>query len=149
MGHPDWNPGSKAGLDFQITKPANPGTNADVTLTVPPAEQWRILSLYSDFTADANVASRTLILQVEDGVAARVFRLPSGVDVTAGQTRNQGWVTGFGAQARNAGSTIEVLPVGELYAQAGWVIRITATNKHIGDRHSNVLLLAERVRSLS
>lgn len=144
-GTPDWFPVSKSVLSFNVTKPADPSSSADITVTVPLEEQWRLLVAKVTLTAGAAVANRELFLHVEDDGGFTIYRMSTGQLVTAGNSLVCSFAAGVGAIVLSAVGTVVDVPLPELYLLPSWVARFTFTNKQAADRLSSAVFLSERI----
>ena len=57
------------------------------TFTVPDREVWQVLSLWVEYTAGTDIATRQIRVQIRDDTDDVMMELAPGVTVTASQTR--------------------------------------------------------------
>lgn len=109
---------------------ADPAAGADpATITVPANKVWKIKTITGTLVADANVATRIVMVTITDGTNT-VYE----VNLTGTQTASQTVIHNWGelAPATTTGSyRLGTLP--NLRLEAGWTISITTTNIQVGD----------------
>jgi hypothetical protein len=74
----DWTP------ELQSDVAAN---DSDKTFTVPALTQWRIKSIWCDFTSSAGVGNRQMTIEIQDGAANVLGRVKAGIVQAASLTR--------------------------------------------------------------
>jgi hypothetical protein len=109
----------------------DPAAGAEVSETVPTNARWRLMAVFVQFVADANVANRNPFLIIDDG-ATTLLEIGSSTSITAGQTinLNYGAVGGNAAPGSN-GHVISIPP--DLYLMGGFRIRTATTSIQAGD----------------
>lgn len=65
----DWTPSLQSDTNLN---------DSDKTFTVPPATQWRIKSIWADFTSTAVVGVRQMTVEIQDGAANVLARIKVG-----------------------------------------------------------------------
>lgn len=74
----DWTP------SLQADEALN---DSDKTLTVPADTQWRVKSIWVEFTSDATAADRQLVIEIQDAAADVISQTRAGVIQGASITR--------------------------------------------------------------
>ncbi|HZQ65584.1 MAG TPA: hypothetical protein VFA66_10205 [Gaiellaceae bacterium] len=123
-GYPDFGRVSKTLSDLALLK----GTASTSTLlvfeTVPPAQRWRLLSVYCNPTTTGAAGNRSFLLRVRDDVDATVALVPAALVLPASTAGDLTWAAGIGASVAPSGVTREVDPLPELYLLPGWDLRV-------------------------
>ncbi len=136
MHHPHFGHVQRLGI------PA-PAVATDWTTTVPASLIWKILSISFQFTTDANVANRAMIIDIDDGVLAYASFVYFG-NHTAGNTII------YTATAAPTDSWHDVyyhrqiaIP-SNLWLPAGTIIHSTIANIQPGDQVGNIGMIVEQ-----
>jgi hypothetical protein len=133
------------GSQAEERTPANPGAGADVVVTVPAGEVWRLIGVHVDFGTNATVASREVYLAIRDAadMGAAAFGAPTIQAASNGFSYT--WVTGgVGAWDRGNSNAHQVMGIGEVYLFAGWDLVISALNKQGGDAFTSCHIVVEK-----
>jgi hypothetical protein len=122
----------------------NPGAGANFSYTVPDRTSLELISLDFNFTADANVANRYLIVSVTYS-GWTLFRSRGSVAYTAGTSNDISVGAGFCPPASGGSSLANQLswPVG-LVAPPNAIYSIAFLNIQAGDQISLVRTLFHR-----
>jgi molybdopterin-binding protein len=109
-----------------------PAAGADLTVTVPAALRWRLVSISASLTTSATVANRQPALQLDDG--ANVFALiPSGNTQVASTTATYTWGDGLVLSTAAAGQNTTASP-GNCLLEAGFRVRTLTTGIQAADQ---------------
>lgn len=117
-----------------LTENAAPAAGAEFTVTVPAAQQWRLISLGALFTAAAGGSNRVVRLTIDDGtdvIAKFTAELPTAPTFADYYT--------FAAHCSYVNSTNTdcfVIPIGAPILKAGYRIKSTVLNIAGGDQWS-------------
>lgn len=114
------------------TEPAPP-VATDFTITAPGDRAWRVLALTFRFVTDANVASRALRLQADDG-GNPFFVVGPETDQAASITRQISVVNGAPAFGGLSGLQMLPWPDTGLFLRPGWRLRTAISNLQVGDQ---------------
>lgn len=113
----------------------DPAANTEVLETVPAGKVWVLQTLTFTFVADANVATRRMVLIIDTGGGgSNVYRIEASGSQAAGTSVNY---TGDATQSRRGeldGNT-EVYGLTSQPLGAGMRIRTTTTNIQVGDNY--------------
>lgn len=115
---------------------ASPAAGSDWSLVVPSGHVYRLLAVAAQLVTSAVVATRSVRLNVSDGV--RTFlSVPPGATQAASLTRLYSWLpsVGFGAFGLAIGSNLP-----DLDLAAGWSIGTTTEAVDVGDQWSAVFV---------
>lgn len=119
----------------------NPAANVEISEVVPVGTRWRLISWQATLVADANVATRTAELIIDDGTTVIVPAFPN-VNQTAGQTMT--YTAGvFGSFGSVAGAFNLIALPESLMLAAGFRIRTSTTNRQVGDDWTAPQMLVE------
>ena len=117
---------------------ANPAAGAEVSVTVPTGEIWRLLSVRLTLVTSATAATRRVILLADNG-AATIWAAPAGNTQAASLTNNYSFTSGLSG---NLSGTAEfAVGVGEdLWLPSGYRIRTNTENIQTGDDYAAPVL---------
>lgn len=110
----------------------NPGANGEISETVPTNTMWRLIGFHFQLVTDANVATRRVILVIDDG-SATLMRVEAPTSQAASQTRNYSWLSGQGSAGTSQVIDMEQALPTDLYLPQGFRIRTETDNLQVGD----------------
>lgn len=144
-GWPDWRQPVRSALQVEITTPADPGSNADVTVVVPAGERWRLILARCILTTSAAAANRFLEIELSIGTLPTV-RFPSLAAQTANRADRYVWAYPLGGAYDGFNALTRLMPLPELYLGPGDEVGFVYANKDAGDRLSKLGLYYEVLR---
>ncbi len=119
----------------------NPAAGADWITTVPTGARWLVQAVFARFLADANVATRQIVLQIKDASANKLVELPGAFAPTAGQGQNYVYLGGVNNNT-GIGDSVQPLPDVASYLQ-GFTIGTATTSIQVGDQWSQISLFVQ------
>ena len=136
--------GSKApgfGIATVVTG-SDPAAGAEISVTVPAGEIWRVISARATLVSDATVANRTASLTFDDGTS--VYFGSGTFAQTASQTGVYNWGNSLGAEDTTVLLALtQTIPQG-LLLTAGSRIRTVTTSIQAGDNWSAPVIYVEK-----
>jgi hypothetical protein len=121
----------------------DPAAGAECSVTVPTGARWRLLAFRCALITSAVVANREPALNFSDGVNT-FAAYPAGAAHAATTTRIYSWTRGA-IRAAAGVSGDSVIPIGDLWLPAGFVISTVTANFDVGDNWQFPRLLVEEV----
>lgn len=123
---------------------ADPAAGAEVSITVPAGEDWRLMSGRVPLVTSATAANRRPHIVMDDGTASVHMRSPVGAVQAASLTVGYNFGPGIPQDAAVVDGEIRMtLPTGEIYLPAGHRIRTITTALQVGDNYGPMALLVE------
>lgn len=124
----------------RLVRVANPAAGADITMTAPGDEWWRVLTIAFQVVTDATVANRAVALAADDGTDT-FWRVGTPALQTAGQTNLYAASHGYGQAQATGGVNSLPLPGDGLWLQSGWRLRTITDQIQAGDQISAFIAL--------
>jgi len=125
----------------RILEPNNPAAGAEFSLTVDGRGGLLIRSLRFLFTADANVATRAVLLTVTNG-SREWYRSRASGSVTAGLAVTHGAYEGASGGAAGTTHNPFDFPANGLWVPRGHTLATVTNNIQVGDQISGIGIYA-------
>lgn len=123
----------------------DPAVNTEISQTVPAGFVWRLVAIRFSLQTDANVANRSVSLNIDDGTANIPIALPaSAVQAASLGVFYQGVANGVTAAV--VGIQQIGLPPGGVLMLPGWRVRTVTSLIQAGDNYSAPVLYFEQYR---
>jgi len=119
----------------------NPAAGAEISETVPTNARWRLRAMQFNLTADANVANRRVVIQVDDGSNV-LFQVQAQENQVASSTEGY-HAAAWGTLVTTFGTIHQVSLPPDLMLFQGWRILTTTTNLQTGDNFTAPRMLVE------
>lgn len=120
----------------------NPGAGSEISEVVPTNALWRLIGFHFQLVNDANVATRRVVLIIDDG-SDTLMRLESAGVQLASVTNNYSWLSGHGFSSSASIIDQEMPLPTDLYLPQGFRIRTETTNIQAGDNFAAPELFIE------
>lgn len=122
----------------------SPAPGAAFTVKVPGNKVWRVNALQATLVTSATVSNRNLRYAVLNPDGVEVFRASANASVAASSTTIVQFAVGLGS-AYGASDGSIVVPIPDLFWEAGFQIQVAAANLQAGDQIQGVQLVVEEL----
>lgn len=122
----------------------NPAAGAEVSMSVPSGQIYRILAINFSLTTDANAANRRVHVQFQSETTGMTIDCYGDTDQAASVSRTYSCAA-FGATPATTDDNDIIIPIPQdIYLPAGGDIKTATTNKQAGDDYGIPRVLVER-----
>lgn len=113
-------------------------------IKVPGNRVWRPAALQATLATSATVSNRNLRYAVINPDGVEVLRVSANASVTASSTAIVQFAVGLGSPYGASDGSIMV-PIPDLFLEAGYQIQVNAANLQVGDQLSNIQLITDEL----
>jgi hypothetical protein len=126
-------PGPEGPGRIAVQAGADPAAGAEAAITVPVNTRWRLHGFQVTLVPDATVASRSTILNIDDGTTV-VGRFGPAAAQTASVNATHSFVPGGAVSGTTTAAYVGLLSPNAIMS-GGWRVRTTTTNLQAGDNY--------------
>ena len=125
----------------KVISVANPAAGAEISVTVPTGQYWRIVAIHFKLVAAVAAANRLVRLVFDDGATA-LFKVPNDVVHVASQTTEYSFgVASTFEAAQGATVSARIYPIPEIILPGGCRILTATAAIQAADQYSDIRIL--------